>query len=149
MKLIVAVNNHNCIGNGGKMMWRSSEDFKHFKQLTMGGILIVGSRTFENDLRGKGLPGRMCFVVGRNYLSLAEAVKRATVEQHLHPYGDGRDLRDIWIIGGKTIYEQLLPLVTEFHVSKINDWQTGDAYFHVPENHRAPIFEYFFEPNKV
>ena len=58
IKAIAAINNKMFLGRDGKMMWKSSEDFKHFKKMTMGGILIVGRKTFEIDLGGKTLPGR-------------------------------------------------------------------------------------------
>lgn len=150
MKIICAINNLDYIGKNGELMWRSSEDFKHFKKLTMGGIMIVGATTFEKDLKGRQLPGRTTLVVGRNYLSLWEAVKQATVEQRLHPYGgpDGRTLRDIWVIGGATIYKQLMPLATEIHLSLINDDQVGDCKFILSDDFRGKVFTYKFEPNK-
>ena len=45
MKAIIAVNNLGFIGIGNGMLWKSSEDFKHFKEKTMGGRLLVGYNT--------------------------------------------------------------------------------------------------------
>jgi dihydrofolate reductase len=149
MKLIVAMNYKGYIGRAGELMWKSSEDFKHFKKMTMGGILIVGSTTFEKDLKGRSLPGRTTLVVGGKYLTLGEAVRRAITEQQFHPYGgpDGRTKREIWVIGGSSIYEQLAPLCDEAHVSLINDNQIGDVTFKLPPDFRGKIITYNFEPN--
>ena len=66
IKAIVAVNNKGYIGKDRKLMWRSSEDLKHFKEKTKGHICIVGRKTWENDLNSKPLPDRTMFVVSRN-----------------------------------------------------------------------------------
>ena len=150
MKLIVAVNKHGFIGKEGKMMWRSSEDFRHFKKMTsgpFGNLLIVGKTTYENDLKGKGLAGRKCIVVGTGYNTLFEAIEKATFESRLIPGTEnsyGNQIRDIWIIGGSSIYQQLLPLANEIHMSIINNEDEGDTRFEIPSNYRGKVFKYEF-----
>lgn len=135
MKLIVAVNNLGVIGNEGTIPWHSKADFKHFKNLTMGGALICGSNTFETCLGGKQLPGRSTYIVGKDYESLWTAVRRA--------YDDYTD--NIWVIGGSSIYKQLLPLCDEIYISHINNDSPGDTFFEIPKNYRGKIFNYNFD----
>jgi len=157
MKLIVAVNHKEFIGKEGKMMWRSKEDFKHFKKLTTGtygGILIVGKTTYENDLKGKELPGRECIVIGTNYHTLKEGVEKAILKSHLVPglensYNSTVRYKDIWIIGGSSIYQQLLPLTTEIHMSVINNEDEGDVKFEIPNNYRGKVYQYFFDCDPI
>ena len=155
MKLIVAVNNKNFIGKGGEMMWRSKEDFLHFKKMTVGKFntpgetsgymnnLIVGRTTFEKDLKGRSLPNRNTMVVGRvkgPFYSLQEAVRDALVAE--------RDFGNVtWVIGGSQIYSALVHLCTEIHISHINDNQIGDTKFIIPANYRGKVFHYNFQPD--
>lgn len=134
MNLIVAVNKYNFIGNNGKMLWHSKEDFKHFKQKTMGGILIVGKTTYEVDLNKKELPGRELVVIGSNYNTLFEGVKKAIEAK-----------KEIWVIGGLTIYNQLMPLIENIHISYVNNDLVGDKQFFIPSNYRGKIYKYYFD----
>lgn len=56
-KAIVAVAQNGVIGCGMKIPWHISEDFKHFKRTTLGGVVAMGRRTWES-LGGRPLPGR-------------------------------------------------------------------------------------------
>ena len=121
MKAIIAVNNLGFIGLDDKLLWKSSDDLKHFKNLTLNQILLVGYRTFN------GLP----------------PLKDRTL------IVDERDkiITDVdWCIGGKKTYEKYCHLFTELHISHINDNQIGDIMF--PDfknlNPNCKIFNYYF-----
>lgn len=151
MKAIVAVNNLNYIGLNGKMLWKSSEDFKHFKKNTSGNrkvknILLIGATTFEQDLQSKELVDRKLIVIGSEYYSLNNAVRKAYLEQEksAEMYFE---VPDIWVIGGSSIYTQLMPLINEFHISYINDNQVGDKKFILPQDFRGIKHSYHFEVN--
>lgn len=146
MKAIAAINRKGYIGKDGKLMWKSTEDFKHFKSKTMGGICIVGLVTWEKDLGGKALPGRDFVVVGQDNKSLWTAVKEAIALQFY--YEKQGEFKDIWVIGGASIYQQLWPLIEEMHLSIINDDQEGDRKLNLPENFLGKVYTYNFEPNK-
>lgn len=135
MKMILAVNKLNYLGKEGKMMWRSKEDFKHFKNATMGCVLLVGKTTYEQDLKSKPLEGREMIVIGTGYNTLFSAVEQAI-----------KSGKSIWVIGGVSIYNQLLPLVEEIHISHIdNNTDIGDVQFFIPENFRGNVTHYYFE----
>ena len=51
------------IGNGNKIPWHLPEDFKWFKQMTTGHILIMGRKTYESI--GRPLPNRTTLVLTR------------------------------------------------------------------------------------
>lgn len=131
MKLIIAVNKISVIGLNGGMAWRSSEDLKHFKRLTVGQKLLVGRTTFE------GLPplkDRELIVVGTGYHTLEEGLAK----------------NPDWVIGGRMLYESVSHLCTEYHVSIINDFTEGDVHFpnlsdHITEDN---YFEYEFDINR-
>lgn len=138
MKLIVAVNNKGTIGRHGKLPWKCKADLQHFKQMTMGGCLIVGKATWEDSLKHLKLKGRKIYVVGQGYLTLGQAVRDA-----IKASDDLLD--DVWVIGGASIYNQLAPLCDELHMSVINNNDDGDTYWSVPQNYRGVLFTYNFE----
>ena len=57
ISLIVAVAQNGIIGTGGTMPWHITEDFRHFKEITLGHSVIMGgtgiSRKELHQLRGK------------------------------------------------------------------------------------------------
>ncbi len=163
LKGIVARNKRGAIGKDGKMMWRSKNDFKHFKKTTMGAILIVGKKTFEEDLGGNPLPGRLMFIVGTGYMTPWQALEAATLESFdrnrynaiaqsqvfnstlMMVQPGPLQNEDIWIIGGGVMYEIFGSLVQEFHISNIIDNDDeGDTYFELPKHFRGKVFEYEF-----
>ena len=53
-KAIAAMSLNRVIGTGNKIPWHLPEDFKWFKQTTMGNVVVMGRKTFES--LGKPLP---------------------------------------------------------------------------------------------
>jgi len=126
MKAIIAVNNLGFIGKDNILIWKSSDDLKHFKVLTQGQRLIVGYNT--SKLLPK-LNGREVIID----------------DESLNISFDNID----WCIGGKYTYEKYCHLFTELHVSHINNNEVGDTMF--PDlrnlNKDCKIFNYYFEQN--
>ena len=63
-KAIAAMSRNRVIGAGNKIPWHLPEDFKWFKQLTTGHVVIMGRKTFES--LGKPLPNRINIVLSRH-----------------------------------------------------------------------------------
>lgn len=63
-KAIAAMSTNRVIGAGNKIPWHLPEDFKWFKQLTTGHVVIMGRKTFES--LGKPLPNRINIVLSRH-----------------------------------------------------------------------------------
>lgn len=151
MKLIVAVNNHGYIGKNGELMWKCKADLKHFKQLTIDCGIIVGRTTYEKCLGGKKLPNRKHYIVTTDPLThaipdedfvvgtLGAVVEEAMVDNYLNC------CKEIWVIGGAEIYNQLVHLCSEIHISHINNNDVGDVKFEVPANYRGEVVHYYFE----
>ena len=64
MRAVVAVNNLGYIGRDNNLLWFSSEDLKHFKNLTMGAKLLVG---YNTSLTLPPLYNREIFIDKREY----------------------------------------------------------------------------------
>jgi len=76
---IAAVAANGVIGDGRGLLWRIPEDFAHFKAVTMGGVLVMGRRTF--DSLGRPLPGRVSIVVTHSALCHPEPPLRCHPER--------------------------------------------------------------------
>ena len=63
-KAIAAMSLNRVIGAGNKIPWHLPEDFKWFKQMTTGNVVIMGRKTFES--LGKPLPNRINIVLSRH-----------------------------------------------------------------------------------
>jgi dihydrofolate reductase len=130
LSLIVAVADNNVIGIENKMPWHIPEDFKHFKEITMGKPCIMGRKTYESILEqlGKPLPGRKSIVVSRSGFehegaisatSFEEAIEKAKAETH----------DEVMVIGGSQIYALALPKADRIYLTRVHQEPEGDAFF--------------------
>jgi dihydrofolate reductase len=137
IKLIVACGKNGEIGLNNDLIWKIPDDLKMFKQLTMGGTVVMGRKTFESI--GKPLPGRKNVVITRTmpYLegvevsnNLEEALNFLKIDEGLYDYRtENEDHNNIWIIGGSEIYKQSIDFVDEMYITRIDDSSEADAYF--------------------
>ena len=123
-KAIAAMSENRVIGNGSEIPWRIPEDFKWFKSATMGGVLVMGRKTWESI--GRPLPGRTTAVVSRSALRLPNGVDLLDSIEAI----DAREYTDpIWICGGAEIYRQALPMCSELFLTLVKREAEGDALF--------------------
>jgi len=123
MKAIAAMARNRVIGAQGTIPWRLPEDFRWFKQTTLGGVVLMGRKTFES--LGKPLPGRRNVVLS--------ASQQFEGVEHLGSLEDFCEAHyapaPVWIIGGAKVYEQTLPLCTDLYLSVVDLEPEGDAFF--------------------
>lgn len=123
------------IGKAGALQVHISQDLRRFKAMTIGKVIIYGSKTMRTYPQGKPLPGRTNIILTRNpqpemigaYLAdslenLLELVEELKIE---HAYQDS----DFIVVGGESIYNLLLPYCNECHVTRINQELPADSYF--------------------
>lgn len=129
--LIAAVDRKLGIGKNNDIPWKLSEDLKHFKRLTDGHAIIMGRKTQES-LPGKGyLPGRTNIVV-----SASGNVKHPLVQvaESLEEAIDLVSNRQIFIIGGASIYEQALKFADDMILTLIDGDYDCDRFFPTFDN---------------
>lgn len=130
LSLIVAMDENNVIGCNNKMPWNIPEDLSLFKKITTNSIVIMGRKTFESI--GKPLPNRINFVLSRDKNFFHKDIKifncpNNALETALSLKSSYN--KEIFIIGGKTIYEYFLPFINELHLSFIKGKYFGDTFF--------------------
>jgi dihydrofolate reductase len=130
-KAIAAMAENRVIGNGNKIPWHLPEDFKWFKQMTTGQVIVMGRKTFESI--GRPLPNRETIVLSRAGFHHPQA---RTVKD-LKDLDLERETREVFICGGAQIYEQTLGLCSDLYLTVVKCRVEGDAFF--------PAFEERFE----
>ena len=125
MQAIVAVSNNWGIGKDNDLLFRISADLKRFKALTSGHAVVMGRKTLESLPGGKGLPNRRNVVLTTNPDFTAENVEIATnPAQLLFTAG-----ADAFVIGGGSVYRQLLCVCDRVYVTKVFADAEADAFF--------------------
>lgn len=135
LTLIAAVAANNVIGNNGNIPWNIPEELQLFKQITMGHPVIMGRKTFESI--GHELPGRQNIVLSHSgeYNSIAKALQEVSG-------------KDAFVIGGGSVYAQMMSLVDEMRISHIKASYPGDVLFpkidqkvwNIAETNDYPLF---------
>jgi len=130
LSLIVAVADNNVIGKNNQMPWHISEDFKHFKEITLGKPCIMGRKTFESILNqlGKPLPGRTSIVVSRSGFDHEGAITASSLEEAI-TIAKKETEEEIMVIGGSQIYSLALPMADRIYLTRVHQEPEGDAFF--------------------
>jgi dihydrofolate reductase len=168
-KAIAAMSENRVIGNGNKIPWHLPEDFKWFKQMTAGNVVVMGRKTFES--LGKPLPERInvvltrhpkkvrtthpevfgAFTLGTRASSLKKEFQlnfsklgtttQIRLQRNLLKLDPEEYATDVFICGGAQIYEQALPLCSDLFLTRVKRKVDGDAFF--------PPFEHMFKRDSV
>ena len=125
ISLIVAVAQNGIIGTGGTMPWHITEDFRHFKEVTLGHSVIMGRKTYESI--GRPLPRRRNIVITRNTDLKIEGCEMAPSLEGALAMCDGEE--EVFIIGGGQIYHQAMPLAHKLYITHVGVDVEGDTRF--------------------
>lgn len=129
MKLIAAVDARWGIGKNGALLASVPEDMRFFRQMTRQHVLVMGRNTLESFPGGKPLPGRLNAVVSRTEgYTAGGAVVCSGMEQLLALLSDFAS-DDIFVIGGGTVYRQLLPYCDTAYITKLQMDGDADTFF--------------------
>ena len=129
MNLIAAVDNNWAIGFQNSLLVRIPEDQKWFRETTTGKAVIMGRKTLESFPNKAPLKNRTNIVIttDKNY-KVDGAIVVHTIEDAIKAASDFAD-DDIYVIGGESIYRQMLPYCNVAHITKIDYAYQADAYF--------------------
>ena len=111
------------IGNGERIPWHLPEDFKWFKQMTLGHTLVMGRKTFESI--GRPLPNRKTIVLSRTSFTRDGVVWMRSLEDIDPSLEPG----ETFICGGGDVYRQALPLCSDLYLTRVKREVEGDVLF--------------------
>ena len=123
------------IGAGNRIPWHFPEDFKWFKQMTTGNVIVMGRKTYESI--GKALPNRLTVVLSRSGRTIP-GVEVLPDLPSLDPSRPDFAGKRIFICGGAEVYAQALPLCSDLYLTLVKRTVAGDRFF--------PLFERDFDP---
>lgn len=126
MKIIVAVDENYGIGKDGDLLAHLSPDLKRLKTMTVGNIIVMGSKTYMSFPK-RPLPDRENLIITHhpeNY----PGIKCFTGVGEFLEYSKTAD-KPIFVLGGGSIYEQLLPYCEKAHITKILHSFEADTFF--------------------
>jgi dihydrofolate reductase len=129
MNLIVAVDENWAIGCGNKLLVSIPQDMKFFRETTMGKVVVMGRKTLESFPGGQPLKKRTNIVITRDKdYEVKDAIVVHSVEEALEELKKYNE-EEIYVIGGESIYRQMLPYCKLAHVTKIRHAYEADTYF--------------------
>lgn len=126
MELIVAVYDDWGIGKDGTQPVALSADRKFFRETTRGAMVIVGRRTIQDFPGQKPLPGRVNVALTRNQAEIPGFTVCNSPEQAAEL---AKTAERAMVIGGGSIYRQMLPLCDTAYVTKVHCTPESDTYF--------------------
>lgn len=139
MNIIVCADNNWAIGHKNKLLVSIPNDMKHFREETTGKVVVFGRKTLETFPQGQPLQNRTNIILTKNpKFSVKGAIVVHSIDElmaELKKYDD----EDIYVIGGDSVYKQLLPYCNVAHVTKIDHEYQADAYF--PNLDKDPEWE--------
>ena len=148
IKIIAAVSLDGFIGKDGQIPWRLPSDLKKFKELTLYSTVVMGRKTWES-LPNRPLKDRRNIVLSQTgkglygverYTNLSDAIEACSKE------------KEIWLIGGETVYREGLKLADEVYLTKVLLRTGGDASFDMSlleKNFRPKESSVVFEENDI
>ena len=138
--VIAATDIDSGFSKNGEIPWYFPEDFKYFRELTLGNICVMGRKTYEdinNRLKEKALldvlPGRTSYVVSRHLNTLPNATVMTSVEEVVDATED--DERSVFFIGGQSIFEQGLEVADKVYLTLIKNKYDCDQFFPIDYVH--------------
>lgn len=129
MKLIVAVDNNWAIGYKNQLLVQIPSDLRFFRTQTTGKVIVMGRNTLESFPGKKPLKDRINIVITKQLDYQVEgAIVAHSIEEALE-HAKQYHKEDIYVIGGESIYRQMLDYCNEAYVTKIDYSYQADTYF--------------------
>ncbi|HLQ25435.1 MAG TPA: dihydrofolate reductase [Acidiferrobacterales bacterium] len=133
VSLIWAMGENRVIGMNNKLPWHLPADLRHFRLLTSGHPILMGRKTYESF--GKPLPDRTHIIItsDRNYKAAPGCLVVHSVEAALQaaysPNTSKKLKKEIFVIGGASLYAQTFPLARRLYITLIHADFNGDTRF--------------------
>jgi len=121
IEIIAALTREYVIGRGNALPWHIPDDFNHFRRLTLGKTVLMGSRTYDSI--GRPLPQRTNLVLSDVPREIPGVQVYPNLEEAL------REHPNVFVLGGASVYRQAVPIADRMHLSWKKYDDPGDVYF--------------------
>jgi dihydrofolate reductase len=121
---VVAISSNYAIGKNNALLWHLPNDLRHFKDITAGGTIIMGRKTFDSV--GRPLPKRRNIVITRQDIEIegCEVVKSVEAAIAICKTED-----EVFIVGGAEIYRQAMHLTNRIYLTIVHHTFDADTFF--------------------
>jgi len=134
--MIVAVDKNWAIGYKSSLLVRIPSDQKFFREATIGKVVVMGRKTLESLPGGQALKNRTNIVLtsDKQFKAKDVIIVHSLVEllEEVKKYNS----EEVFVIGGDSVYRQMLPYCNLAHVTKIEHVYQADTYFPNLEEHK-------------
>jgi dihydrofolate reductase len=122
--IVVAISSNYAIGKNNQLLWHLPKDLKHFKDITAGGTVIMGRKTFDSV--GKPLPKRRNIIITRQNIQIegCEVVNSLDAAIALC-----KGEQEVFIVGGAEIYRQAMHISNRIYLTIVHHTFDADTYF--------------------
>ena len=124
VSIVVAIAENHAIGKDNQLLWHLPKDLKHFKEITSGGTVIMGRKTYDSV--GKPLPNRRNIIITRQQIEIAGCEVVNSLQAGLDLC---REHKEVFIVGGAEIYKQAMPLTDKIYLTIVHENFEADTYF--------------------
>ncbi len=124
INLIWAQDEKGLIGKDNKMPWHCKEDLLYFKSLTEGKTVLLG---YNNYVSLKGYYKDKKLPYGDIYLLTHKDLEIEGINV-IHDLKDVLFEKELWVIGGASIYRQMMEYADKLYISIIKGSYDGDIY---------------------
>jgi len=139
MNLIVAVDQNWGIGKDGALLCSIPGDLKYFKAKTTGKVVVMGRSTLESMPNGKPLPNRTNIVLTRRTDFEVEGAIIVHDMEELKYEINKYVADDVFIIGGASVYNELIESCDTLYITKI--YHTFDSDVKIKNVDEMPQFK--------
>ena len=124
-KCIVAYDEHYGLGLNNHLPWNIPEDLKLFKRLTLNHSVFMGRKTFESI--GKPLSNRKNYVLSKTQVEQEGVIVVHDLVDFIELNKNSQEV--IFVIGGASVYAQMIQYCQELYISEIKGIYLVDSYF--------------------
>ncbi|MBQ3046563.1 MAG: dihydrofolate reductase [Clostridia bacterium] len=132
MKAIVAVDKNWGIGKKNDLLFSIPEDMKFFRKTTLNKIVVMGGNTLRSFPGGNPLKNRTNIVLSRK-IERDDCTVVKSYDQ-LFSILKNYPQDEIFIIGGASVYKEMLSFCSEIFVTKVDADGNADVFFENLDN---------------
>lgn len=147
INMIWAMDENWLIGDGNRLPWHYKEDLIYFKSKVNDQVVLMGDLTYQS-LKGyyknKPLPYKKIYVCNLEDKAYEDAIHVKDIFAFLDKIEE-----DIWVIGGKTIYQLALPYANRLYITYVLNAHKGDVYFPKFDLSKFHVIEKSLRPSLI
>lgn len=128
MNIIVNVDKNWAIGFQNKLLVSIPADMRFFREMTTNKVIILGRKTLDTFPGGKPLKNRVNIVITSKNCEIEGAAVVHSIEEAVEA-AKQYNSEDVFVVGGASIYEQMLPYCDTAYVTRTEFAYQADTWF--------------------